>query len=89
MSEGEFLDIVDNERIVSAGTMHRDGERISVTLCSVELADDSATGTRVKLTDQSAYFDGAEKPEDRRSGWGKIFERLRVHLEAHQRKART
>ena len=32
MSEGRFLDIVTNERIVSAGTMHRDGERISVTV---------------------------------------------------------
>ena len=82
MSDGLFLDIVADERIVSAGTMHRDGQRISVTLCSVEFADDAEAGTRVRLTDQSAYLDGAEKPEDRESGWGKIFERLRAHLEA-------
>lgn len=76
MSEGRFLDIVSGERIVSAGTMHRNGERVSVTLCTVELADDSAGGTRVRLTDQSAFLDGSEQPQDRRSGWGQVFERL-------------
>lgn len=86
MSEGRFLDIVANERIVSAGTMHRAGRRISVTLCSVELADDASGGTRVRLTDQSAYLDGSEKPEDRRAGWGEILERLRVHLDSQPRR---
>lgn len=80
MSDGLFLDIVDNVRIVSAGTMHRDSERISVTLCSVELVDESPSSTRVRLTDQSAYFNADEKPDDRRSGWGQIFERLDAHL---------
>lgn len=81
MDEGRFLDIVADERIVSTGTMHQDGVRISVTLCTVELTDD-AGGTHVKLTDQSAFLDGREKPEERRDGWGKVLDRLRAFLDA-------
>ena len=84
MDEGRFLDIVPDQRIVSAGTMHMDGVRISTTLCTVELAEDAAGHTLVKLTDQSAFFDGREKPEERREGWGKIFERLHLFLSEHQ-----
>jgi uncharacterized protein YndB with AHSA1/START domain len=73
--EGRFLDIVSNERIVSAGTMHKDEVRISMTLCTVELAADG-DGTLLKLTDQSAFLDGRERPDERRSGWGAVLERL-------------
>jgi uncharacterized protein YndB with AHSA1/START domain len=78
--EGRFLDIVPNERIVSAGTMHEDEVRISITLCTVELAA-HGDGTLLKLTDQSAFLDGRERPDERRSGWGKILERLAAFLE--------
>jgi uncharacterized protein YndB with AHSA1/START domain len=73
--EGRFLDIVRNERIVSAGTMHEDEVRMSITLCTVEFAADG-DGTLLKLTDQSAFLDGRERPAERRSGWGKVLERL-------------
>ena len=73
--EGRFLDIVPNERIVSAGTMHDNDLRISITLCTVELAADG-DGTLLKLTDQSAFLDGRERPDERRSGWGAVLERL-------------
>ena len=74
-AEGRFLDIVADRRIVSAGTMHEDGVRISMTLCTVEIEPDGA-GSRLRLTDQSAFLDGRERPEERRDGWGKILERL-------------
>lgn len=77
--EGRFLDIVDNERIVSAGTMHKDDVRISVTLCTVEV-DADGQGTHLKLTDQSAFLDGRERPEERHSGWGKVLDRLERFL---------
>jgi uncharacterized protein YndB with AHSA1/START domain len=73
--EGRFLDIVRNERIVSAGTMHEDEVRMSITLCTVEFAADG-DGTVLKLTDQSAFLDGRERPAERRSGWGTVLERL-------------
>ncbi len=72
-------DIVDNERIVSAGTMHNDDVRISMTLCTGEVAADGK-GSHLKLTDQSAFLDGRERPEERRLGWGKVLERLERFL---------
>lgn len=73
-SSGEFLDIVEHARIVSAGTMHDGDRRTSATMCTVEFFADGA-GTRLVLTDQSAFLAG-EAPKDRRSGWGKIMARL-------------
>jgi uncharacterized protein YndB with AHSA1/START domain len=74
-SDGSYLDIVPNVRIVSAGTMHDGTTRISATLCTVELLAEG-TGTRLILTDQSVFFDGRETPSERKSGWGKILDRL-------------
>jgi uncharacterized protein YndB with AHSA1/START domain len=79
-SEGRYLDIVPNVRIVSAGTMHERERRTSATLCTVELLADGA-GTRLILTDQSAFFDAIESPKDRESGWGTILGKLADHLE--------
>ena len=73
--EGTFLDIVADRRIVSAGTMHRNDVRISMTLCTVEIEPDG-DGSRLKLTDQSAFLDGRERPDQRREGWGKVLDKL-------------
>jgi uncharacterized protein YndB with AHSA1/START domain len=43
-SAGEYLDIVPNARIVSAGVMHAGQVRISATLCTVEFLHE-ADGT--------------------------------------------
>jgi hypothetical protein len=32
------------------------------------------------LTDQSAFLDGEEAPGERRSGWGKILDRLALFV---------
>jgi len=80
--EGRFLDIVPKTRIVSAGTMHEGEVRISITLCTVELAADG-DGTLLKLTDQSAFLDGRERPAERRGGWGKVLERLAGFLRSN------
>jgi uncharacterized protein YndB with AHSA1/START domain len=77
---GTFLDIVPGRRIVSAGTMHENGVGISLTLCTFEFNPEGGGGTRLKLTDQSAFLDGRERPDERRQGWGKILERLVGHL---------
>jgi uncharacterized protein YndB with AHSA1/START domain len=78
-SEGHYLDIVPNARIVSAGAMHWGDARTSATLCTIELLAEGA-GTRVILTDQSAYLDGRETPSDRTSGWGEILDKLNAYL---------
>jgi len=61
--------------------MHRADVRISLTLCTVEL-DADGDGTRLKLTDQSAFLDGRERPDERRNGWGKVLARLDAFLRA-------
>lgn len=78
-SEGRFLDIVPNERIISCGTMHSGETRISSTLCTIELRP-KGDGTQLKLTDQSAFLDGRETPADRKAGWGKILDKLDAFL---------
>lgn len=80
-SYGTYLDIVPNARIVSAGTMHEDQKRTSTTLCTVEFMADGA-GTKLVLTDQTAFLDQGEAPRDRKSGWGKIIKRLALYLHA-------
>lgn len=79
---GTFLDIVPDRRIVSAGTMHENGVRISLTLCTVEFTPERGGSTRLTLTDQSAFLDGRERPDERRQGWGTILKRLAAHLES-------
>jgi uncharacterized protein YndB with AHSA1/START domain len=78
-SDGEFLDIVPNRRIVSAGTMHNGNVATSVTLFTAEFLPDG-DGTLLVLTDQSAFLDAAETPTARRSGWQTIVERLAQFL---------
>jgi uncharacterized protein YndB with AHSA1/START domain len=78
-SEGRYLDIAPDARIISAGTMHRGDTRISTTLCTIEVLAEG-TGARLILTDQSAFLDGGEKPSDREGGWGAILHKLDAHL---------
>ena len=86
-NDGRYLDIVRDQRIVSAGTMHEGKTRISVTLCTIEFHADGA-GTRLALTDQSAFLDGRESPKERRSGWGTVLERLEKYLASTRGKTR-
>ena len=79
-SEGRFEDIVPNERIVSAGTMHDGDGRTSSTLCTVEFLR-KGKGTRLILTDQSAFY-GDETAADRTTGWGSILDKLDAALGA-------
>ena len=76
---GTYLDIVPDQRIVSAGTMHFGDLRSSSTLFTLELTA-TASGTRVKMTDQSVYYGGGEEASDRNEGWNEIADRLERFL---------
>jgi uncharacterized protein YndB with AHSA1/START domain len=80
-SDGHYLDIVQDVRIVSAGTMHVGERRSSSTLCTVELIAEGR-GTRLILTDQSVFYDGLETESERQDGWGTIVKRLESYLGA-------
>lgn len=77
-TEGRYEDIAENERIVVSQTTHRDDARTSTSLCTVELVDDGE-GTRLILTDQSAYYSG-DYSAIRRDGWEKILGELESYL---------
>lgn len=74
-SEGRFEDIIADRRIVTAGTMHWGEQRTSTTLCTVELLPDGG-GTRLILTDQTAFYAGSETAAQREGGWNALLDNL-------------
>ena len=74
-----FHDIVPNRRIVFSYTMALDETRISASLATVELLEIDG-GTRLVLTEQAAFFDGADTVDQRRGGWTWLLGRLDAEL---------
>lgn len=75
-----YQDIVTNERIVYTYEMLIDGARISVSLATFEFRPDG-NGTELVLTEQGAYLDGADTPDQRQAGTVSILDALGQHLE--------
>ncbi len=67
MYQALYQDIVENQRIVYTYDMTMDGERISVSVTTVQL-DPDGTGTTLTLTEQGAYLDGLDTPAIREAG---------------------
>jgi uncharacterized protein YndB with AHSA1/START domain len=76
---GHYQDIVPDERIVCTYQMHMDGTLISVSLATVELRPDGA-GTRLVYTEQGAFLDGLDSPEQRQQGTGQLLDALGAEL---------
>jgi uncharacterized protein YndB with AHSA1/START domain len=77
--EAIYLDIVQDERIVYTYQMEMGGERISVSLSTIELFTAGA-GTRLVMTEQGAFLDGHDKPEGRKEGTEGLLDALGVSL---------
>ena len=77
--EAYYRDIVAGERIVYTYDMHRDDDRISVSLSTVEFRPDGA-GTRMVYTEQGAFLDGSDTPAQREHGTRELFDRLAASL---------
>jgi uncharacterized protein YndB with AHSA1/START domain len=77
-AESVYLDIVPNSRIVFASSMAMADARISASLVTVELVP-ANNGTRLVLTHQGAFFEGADGPAIREEGWRKLLDRLSDH----------
>ncbi len=75
-SDGYFLDIVPNHRIVAAATMAMDGRRFSASLHTFEFLDAGPDTTRLVFTHQAMYGGGADGPELRRAGWQLLLDQL-------------
>lgn len=76
---GSYHDIVENKRIVTASTMALGGRRFSPSLVTFELLP-TANGTDLIVTNQGAFFEGADGPEMREQGWRKLLDNLGLLL---------
>jgi uncharacterized protein YndB with AHSA1/START domain len=77
--EGRFQDIVPDERIIYSYDMRMDGERISVSLATVEL-EPEGDGTRLVFTEQGAFLDGYDRSGVHEQGTIVGLERLEEEL---------
>ena len=77
--DSRYYDIIENERIVFAYDMHMNGERISVSLTTVELQP-AGTGTRLVFTEHDTFLDGHEVPGPREEGSRGLLDALDAEL---------
>jgi uncharacterized protein YndB with AHSA1/START domain len=70
-----YQDIVPDQRIVLAYTMATGGKRFSASLMTLQL-EPSDKGTRLVLTEQSAFFEGSDGTKMREQGWRELLEKL-------------
>jgi len=77
-----YYDIVSDNRIVYSYEMYAGGDRMSVSIATVQLMPDQA-GTRLIYTEQGAFLDGIDKPEAREEGTAWILDNLGKYLASH------
>lgn len=70
-----YLDIVPDNRIVLAYSMLMGERRFSSSLLTFEFIGDGSQ-TRLKATEQGAYFEGGDNAEMRKNGWGSLLDTL-------------
>lgn len=78
-NEGEFKDIVPDERIVESMSMMLADKRISASLVTIEFLA-TETGTDLICTHQGVFFEGSDGPQMRETGWRTLFEKLGKEL---------
>lgn len=74
-----YHDIVEHERIVFAYDLRHDGRLLSVSLTTVEFLPDGG-GTRLRFTEQGAFFGDAADAAARKHGTGKLLDALERFL---------
>ncbi len=74
-----YEDIVADQRIVTSYDMHMDGDRISVSLATVEL-ESVGDGTRLTYTEQGAFLDGLDTAASREEGTAGLLDNLGAAL---------
>lgn len=71
----QYQDIIPNERIIYTYDMLLEGERISVSVASIEFKP-AGSGTKMTVTEQGAYLDGLDNPDLRESGTKWLMDQL-------------
>jgi len=75
-----YTDIVPDERIVYTYEMTMNGQRISVSVATLELRPARDGGTDFVLTEQGVYLDGRDNPAQRRQGTEALMNALDASL---------
>ena len=78
--DAHYQDIVPDQRIAYTYIMDRDKTRISISVTTIEFKK-AATGTKLIYTEQGAFLDGEDKPEDREHGTKVFLDALATVLE--------
>jgi uncharacterized protein YndB with AHSA1/START domain len=73
--DARYQDIVVDERIVYSYDMHRNADRISVSLSTVELLP-SGDGTLLRYTEQGVFLDGHDTAAQREHGTRELLGKL-------------
>jgi uncharacterized protein YndB with AHSA1/START domain len=79
---GTYRDIVEGERVIFAYEMLLDGERISVSLTTIEL-EPAGTGTHLAFTEQAVFLDGFDDAGSREEGSVALLANLEADIAAH------
>ncbi len=79
-NEGVIQDIVPNRRVVTASTMALNGRRFSSSLVTIEILP-AEGGTELICTHQGAFFEGADGPQIRETGWRHLLDQLGKELD--------
>ena len=69
-----YWDIVPDERIVFSYEMHLDGQKISVSLTTVEIKP-AGRGAKLTFTEQGAFLDGYDNPAQREEGCRELYDK--------------
>lgn len=75
-----YMDIVENERIITTYEMYLDDRRISVSVACFELRPEGK-GTRLVMTDHGVYLDGLDGAAQRKEGSSYMLDLLGASLD--------
>ena len=83
VNETRYLDIVPDARIISTGAMTSAGNTLFIGMLTVELKPESE-GCHLVLTEQGAFLDGHDVPENHKAGWGAMLDNLAAEVEGRR-----
>ena len=75
-----YQDIVENNRIIYTYQMKLNGQRISVSVATIELRPE-AGGTKLVLREDGAFLDGLDTVEQRQGGTNYLIDQLGAWLD--------
>jgi uncharacterized protein YndB with AHSA1/START domain len=75
-----YRDIVENNRIIFTYEMLKNGERISVSVATIEMKPEGS-GTKLVLREDGAFLDGLDFPKQREDGTNYLMDLLGAWLD--------